>query len=299
MRSLNDRTKAVFRQTVSAIRARLLADLAQATDQRYSLGARDRNKIRLSPTDQGAYTLLRSCLSDPSAYQGNEEEHLAALIKERAYTLTNRLIILMQLEARGLRSVNLISQGIEQSPFRDYWGFFSGITQGDDHGYSFLLQQIWDELALELPALFAWNEIQECIPIPGPTLFWLLDMLANPELSDAWVDDTTLGWLYQYWNDPDRKAVDDKLNTTTGKVEAHELANKTQLFTERYMVEWLVQNSLGAQWLALCAKNGWKPKAVQVLENLNEKRKSWTKNDEALPIAGDEEFWKYYVEQEL
>ena len=123
--------------------------------------------------------------------------------------------------------------------------------------------------------------------------------LASPDLSDAWTDDTSLGWLYQYWNDPDRKAVDDKLNTTTGKVEAYELANKTQLFTERYMVEWLVQNSLGAQWIAICAKNGWVPKAKHLLESLRNKRAAWTKNDEAIPVEGDEDFWKYYVDQEL
>lgn len=311
MRSLNDQTKAAFRQSVGTIRTRLLSELAAATDQRYSLGARDRSKIRLSHTDQTAYRLLKSWLTDPARSCSTEGENLAALVKERAYTLVNRLVILMQLESRNLRSVRLISRGLEKSAFRDYRDFFAALTECDDRGYRFLLQQVWDELALELPALFAWDEVQECIPIPGPTLIWLLETLSAPELTDAWVDDTTLGWLYQYWNDPDRKAVDDKLNTTTGKVEAGELANKTQLFTERYMVEWLVQNSLGAQWLAICTKNGWEPEALGVIAGLRKKREALrnalplspqgTRGEEGKGIetGGAEEFWKYYVEQDL
>ena len=35
-----------------------------------------------------------------------------------------------------------------------------------------------------------------------------------------------------------------------------ELASKTQMFTERYMVDWLLQNSLGPLWLAMCQKHG-------------------------------------------
>ena len=42
----------------------------------------------------------------------------------------------------------------------------------------------------------------------------------------------TLGWVYQYWNDPEREALDAKLNGG-GKVEPHEIASKTQMFTER------------------------------------------------------------------
>ena len=66
----------------------------------------------------------------------------------------------------------------------------------------------------------------------------------------AWGDDTTLGWVYQYWNDPDREALDKKI-ADGGKIEPHEIAQKTQMFTERYMVEWLLQNSLGLSWLTI------------------------------------------------
>ena len=61
----------------------------------------------------------------------------------------------------------------------------------------------------------------------------------------------TLGWVYQYWNDPERERLDAKINDG-GKIELHEIASKPQMFTERYMVEWILQNSLGLMWFTLC-----------------------------------------------
>ncbi len=83
----------------------------------------------------------------------------------------------------------------------------------------------------------------------------------------------TLGWVYQYWNDPEREALDAKLNAG-GKLAPHEIASKTQMFTERYMVDWLLQNSLGPMWLAMCKKHGWTPEveADGTLARLEERR---------------------------
>jgi hypothetical protein len=307
MSGLRETTKGSFKNCVCAIRKRLLGDLEQACYQRYSLNAKDRSKVQLSYQENRYYERLLTWLNDPSRPHKDWKSNLKDLVKKRAYTLTNRLIILMQLECRDLRKVKLISQGIEKSAFRTEQEFFVALVQGDDQGFAFILQQVWDQLALELPALFDYNEVHECVPVPGPTLLWLIQKLNQEDLQEAWTDDTTLGWLYQYWNDPDRKAVDEKLNTTSGKVEAHELSDKTQLFTERYMVEWLVQNSLGAQWLAICAKHGWIPRAEEKIEKLKIRRAEWNQRisskevleTETMPINGDEEFWKYYVPQEL
>lgn len=307
MNGINENIQKRFKNCINSIRTKLLEDLEQSCYQYYSLNAKNRNKVNLTYQEELHYKRLFSWLESAERSHYKWKDNLKDLVKERAYTLTNRLVILMQLESRGLRKVKLISQGIEKSAFRTEQEFFVALTQGDDQGFGFILQQVWDQLALELPALFEYNEIHECIPVPGPTLLWLIEELNQDELQPAWLDDTTLGWLYQYWNDPDRKAVDAKLNNTSGKVEVHELANKTQLFTERYMVEWLVQNSLGAQWLAICAKQGWSPKAQEKIEQLKTTRESWNQKisdnevpeTEAMPINGDEEFWKYYVPQEL
>ncbi|BFL81971.1 hypothetical protein LFREDSHE_04210 [Shewanella baltica] len=307
MSGLQENTQKSFKTCINSIRNRLLEDLEQSCYQYYSLNAKNRNRVNFTYQEELYYKRLFTWLESPERAHRKWEDNLKDLVKERAYTLTNRLVILMQLESRDLRKVKLISQGIEKSAFRTEQEFFVALTQGDDQGFGFILQQVWDQLALELPALFEFNEIHECIPVPGPTLLWLIQQLNQDSLQQAWLDDTTLGWLYQYWNDPDRKAVDAKLINTSGRVEIHELANKTQLFTERYMVEWLVQNSLGAQWLAICARQGWSPKAQQKINQLKSTRDMWNQKisdnevpeTEAMPVNGDEEFWKYYVPQDL
>lgn len=45
-----------------------------------------------------------------------------------------------------------------------------------------------------------------------------------------------LGWVCQFFNAPDRKALDDKLSAN-GKVETHAIAPKTRVFIERHRVE--------------------------------------------------------------
>jgi len=307
MSRLQETTKTSLKRCVNTVRNRLLEDLEQACYQRYSLSAKDRGKVQLTYQENLYYQRLSIWLNDSARTHKDWKLNLKDLVKERAYTLSNRLVILMQLECRDLRKVKLISWGLEKSAFRTEQEYFVAISQGDDQGFGFIIQQVWDALALELPALFEYNEIHECVPIPGPTLLWLIQELNQEGLQDAWRDDTTLGWLYQYWNDPDRKAVDDKLKNTSGKVESHELSDKTQLFTERYMVEWLVQNSLGAQWLAICARNGWEANAESKISVLQTRRVDWNQrisNKELLetdpmPINGDEEYWKYYVPQDL
>ncbi|ANQ84135.1 restriction endonuclease subunit M [Azoarcus olearius] len=55
----------------------------------------------------------------------------------------------------------------------------------------------------------------------------------------------SLGWVYQFWQ-ARRK---DEVNASEVKIGADELPAVTQLFTEPYMVDFLLHNSLGAWWL--------------------------------------------------
>lgn len=264
MKAATENSRSAFRTTITAVRNKLLADIATEADHRYSLGAKDRSKIRLRSGEAADWAILEP-----------EIENLDELIREKAYTTANRLAFLFLLEARGLRPV-LVLKGTTLSPIRDNQEFFAALMDGADQGWTYFLDQVWDSLSLELPALFTRTRLQDALPVPGLTLVWLINEFAKAELAEVWLDDTTPGWLFQYWNDPDRKAIDEKLQNTTSKVESSDLAHKTQLFTERYMVEWLVQNSLGTQWLALCKKRNWE-----------------------YSINKDNDFWRFYVEQDV
>ena len=236
---------------------------------------------------------------------------LAQAEKEAAATLLNRLVLLRHLEALGLSRPAVLTGGWNSKGYREYREFAptlctNGTTDATE-GYGTLLQLLFDELAVDLPGLFGDVGLTRLFPIPAATLREVVERLDDPGLASAWSDDTTLGWVYQYWNDPDREALDAKINDG-GKIAPHEIASKTQMFTERYMVEWLLQNSLGLTWLAMCRKHGWTPDADRVLPALDARRAEWRAKREAgevaldalMPIEGElEEHWKYYVPQPI
>ena len=56
----------------------------------------------------------------------------------------------------------------------------------------------------------------------------------------------SLGWVYQFWQSQKKNQV----NRSEVKIGADELPAVTQLFTEPYMVNFLLDNSLGAWWAA-------------------------------------------------
>jgi len=56
--------------------------------------------------------------------------------------------------------------------------------------------------------------------------------------------DDSLGWTYQFW----QAQAKDAINASGKKIGADELGPVTQFFTEDYMVEFLLHNTLGAWW---------------------------------------------------
>ncbi len=60
--------------------------------------------------------------------------------------------------------------------------------------------------------------------------------------------DDALGWTYQFWQEQRKKDVNEAMKTGL-KVGASEISPVTQLFTEDYMVEFLLHNTLGAWWV--------------------------------------------------
>ena len=58
--------------------------------------------------------------------------------------------------------------------------------------------------------------------------------------------DDSLGWMYQFWQSQKKKQI----NASERKIGGADLAPVTQLFTEDYMVRFLLENSLGAWWAA-------------------------------------------------
>jgi hypothetical protein len=222
-----------------------------------------------------------------------------------------RLMEAPSAEGRPLRPLAVLTGGWESRAYQDFREVAPTLVQGDHtEGFSLILQLVFEDLATELPGLYGPVGISDLVSIPAATLRHVVEELDKPELESCWTDDMTLGWVYQYWNDPEREAIDAKLNAG-GKVEPHEIASKTQLFTERYMVDWLLQNSLGPIWLAICRKHGWtadveapETDGTSLLLRLEARRVEWRAKREAgevsaadpMPLhTSAERQWAYFL----
>ena len=73
-----------------------------------------------------------------------------------------------------------------------------------------------------------------------------LEFLLESLPAEIFVATDSLGWVYQFWQSR-RK---DEVNRSGVKIGADELPTVTQLFTEPYMVSFLLDNTLGAWWAA-------------------------------------------------
>lgn len=64
--------------------------------------------------------------------------------------------------------------------------------------------------------------------------------------AEVFTTEDALGWVYQFWQTAEKKRVND----SGVKIGGADLSPVTQLFTENYMVRFLLENSLGAWWAA-------------------------------------------------
>ena len=95
----------------------------------------------------------------------------------------------------------------------------------------FLFERIGDETELLLPANLLHTDS-------------LIRRLVEDIDESAWEQIEIIGWLYQFY-------ISEKKDQVIGKVVASvDIPAATQLFTPNWIVKYMVQNSVGAQWLA-------------------------------------------------
>lgn len=94
-----------------------------------------------------------------------------------------------------------------------------------------------------LPQIFRQGDPVLDITLP-PETRQELEALLKSLPSELFAADDSLGWVYQFWQSEQKKQV----NESGEKIGADELPAVTQLFTEDYMVLFLLHNTLGAWW---------------------------------------------------
>lgn len=98
-----------------------------------------------------------------------------------------------------------------------------------------------------LPNVFRPDSPALAIEMPLETEQALEALLAKLPVTVFQADDS-LGWSYQFWQAPKKEEVQRQMKQAGTKVGADELPAVTQLFTEQYMVAFLLENVLGSWW---------------------------------------------------
>lgn len=180
-------------------------------------------------------------------------EAVADYVRDAAFTTLNRFAALKMLEARGLVQ-ECVSKGEQSSGYREFCGLAPGVALlPDGAGYRLYVESLFDELSTEIKVLFDRRDPASVLWPRRATFTDLLDAFNHRDLGGVWTDDETIGWVYQYFNSKEERAAmrDPKQGGSQAPRNSRELAVRNQFFTPRYVVEFLVDNTLGRTWVEM------------------------------------------------
>ncbi|MGH9650916.1 MAG: SAM-dependent DNA methyltransferase, partial [Terriglobales bacterium] len=157
--------------------------------------------------------------------------------------------------------------------------------------------------AKELPEIFRADDPAGAVDLPVEDRNPLIQLVTSLPV-EVFTATDSLGWCYQFWQ-ADKK---EEVRAAGNKIGADELPAVTQLFTEDYMVDFLLDNTLGA-WHAgkILAAN---PKLAKDAQSENELRQAlslpgcpWKylrfiqKNGKWTPAAGTFDGWPKWAQE--
>ena len=183
---------------------------------------------------------------------GDLERSITNYVREATKTYLNRFVALKTIEVRGL-----VEETITERPEygnRSYMHHTVAevageLTNAPDDGYGAALDLAYQEIGAEIRMIFEESE-HTAIDLDVQVREEVLDQL-DAIADDAWESDEALGWVYQYFGEDEREEIDERVDKENYKIAGTDIATKTQLFTPRYIVEWMVDNSLGRTWLEM------------------------------------------------
>lgn len=217
----------------------------------------------LPDEDKAARQIIDAYLGFRAEAGVGQAEAVAEFVRESAYNWANRLLTLRCMEARGIIDEVILQKEVygRRSMVHNRLGQRDPalLAQADEGLFTVLLAE-FGQRARELPTLF--NPKAPAIAL-RPSLAALkkcIGLLSGTVKAGSYEADgdalfaapDALGWAYQYWNAEEKDRVFEKVRTEKGaKIAGADIIPATQLYTEPYMVKFLVQNSLGALWLGM------------------------------------------------
>lgn len=177
---------------------------------------------------------------------------LRRILREQTQTALHRLCAIRMAEERSVLQP-VLSKGTHSDGFANYKMVVGSSLGSPFDAYEKFLKSIFDELAQDLPQLFDRTLPYGLLFPREKPLMELLDEINAGDLSASgneqsfWAEDETIGWIFQYFNSEEDFATMRGQQNKNPK-NSYELAVRNQFFTPRYVVEFLVDNTLGRRW---------------------------------------------------
>ena len=265
--------KKILERFVSTAKNLLMENVTQMLQQHYGIWAdghsipveqlpnQDTDNVHTARMLRERLKHLLAALPEEKA----EKEKLAVgqLISEQAFTQLNRFCALRMCEERDL-ILESIRGGYDSVGFQSYDAIASQVAAPKYERYKWYLHSIFDELSVELPAVFDRFSPYGLVFPDESTLLKLLQLINDTQLSEwydeqdgttvnFWTEDETLGWMFQDYNSlEERRQMREESNKPRN---SREMAVRNQFFTPEYIVRFLSDNSLGRIWYEMTGGN--------------------------------------------
>lgn len=193
--------------------------------------------------------MLESHIGETGDYEHGREK----LVDELTFTLFNRLAAVKVMEAANLFPP-IITRRAEHGgrSFGHKAWLESNPHQRDEEleGLRSYIKSAFDELGASLP-LFSSNYPFSLFP-DTINLNEIIDLFNAVERDsqiddDIWESDDILGWCYESYNNSRKKELKD----SGAKIEYNYVSLQSQVYTPRWVVQFLVDNSLGKLYLEM------------------------------------------------
>ena len=247
---LDEAQRGQLERLVGRARALLETDLAAQAAGRCGIDAdgsiADEASLRLDPSGLADRRDIAAVVEHLRSEGNSPQEAVARLLREATFTHLNRLIAIRIAEALGLLPPSL-AEGERSQGYREVAEITPLLTTAGTDGYWTYLTMCGDELAGDVPVLF--DPRNPLLPL-APSLTVVRDLvalLADPQDTDLWAAPDCLGWCYQFFNTAEERSA--MRDASPAPRDSRELAVRNQFFTPRYVVDFLVQNSLGRRLL--------------------------------------------------
>lgn len=183
---------------------------------------------------------------------GVAREAVEQLVREVAFTHLNRLCafkLMEHAERKLLRET--VGRGMGSNGFKFYLAEHpadEALWRGGQQDVAYRNFLVWQgfQLAGEIGALFAPDDPANRLFPRQAVLDQVLALINAPELEPVWAEDEAIGWVYQYFTPKELR--DQVRKESAVPRNSYELAFRNQFFTPRYVVEFLVDNTLGRIW---------------------------------------------------